>query len=224
VARPPCRLNRGRSPRCREVDVPGSVGEQVSKNRGLARRAANLLDGVLTAVSFAVGALELALALLALRHLARFGRGFPWLAALVAFFLLRSVDRIYVAFVGGGNYRVELLLDSVLLVVVALLALGLEKTVRALRLAEDTAQHRGQEYVRALRDYRRLSRHRLANPLSAIRGSIAALRDLPSLDQETRLALLNAAEEQVGRLEQIALEPVPRSKEEATLRPRPTER
>lgn len=176
-----------------------------------------------TALSFTVGGIELALAALVLRHLARFGRGRPWLGALVAFFLLRAIDRMYFGFAGGG-YRVELLLDSALLVVVALLAIGIENTLGALRSAEETAQRRREEYARALRDYRRLCRHRLANPLTAIRGSIAALQDLPSLDHEARMALLNTTEEQVCRLETIALDPAPRSREEETLRPRPNVR
>lgn len=180
------------------------------------------MGAVRTVLSFTLGGLELGLALVVLRHLARFGRTFPWLTALMAFFLLRGIDRIYLGFVSSSDYRVDLLLDALLLLVVALLALALDKTVRALRAAEEAALHRRWEYARALGHYRALTRHRLANPLAAIHGSITALRDLPSLDDETRVDLLNTAEKQVRRLEEVALEPTVCSQEEETLRPRPS--
>lgn len=177
-----------------------------------------------TVLSFAVGALELALVLLVLRHLARFGRAFPWLAALMAFFLLGGIDRIYLTFVSSAEYSIVLLLDCLLLVVVALLALRLDNTIRALRAAEDAAQHGRREYARALRDYRRVTRHRLANPLAAIHGSITAPQDLPSPDDEARSSLLNVVDQQVRRLEEVKLEPTVLTKEEETLRPLPDTR
>jgi signal transduction histidine kinase len=80
---------------------------------------------------------------------------------------------------------------------------------------------RSEEYARALADYRRLARHRLATPITAIRGSLATLRDIPDLDEATQRELLAAAEEQAERLQQVALDPEIAAAEERGLRPTP---
>jgi signal transduction histidine kinase len=173
-------------------------------------------------LSLAVGALEVALALIVLRQLVRFGRAFPWLGALMLFFVLRGLDRLYLGIVDREEpFVVGLLSDGLLLAVVILLALGLEKTIRALRVAQEDAQHRQLEYERALADYRRLARHRLANPLTTILGSVAVLRELPELDQGTRAQILDNIREEARRLERVALEPEAQRDEERSLRPQP---
>lgn len=170
-------------------------------------------------VNLVLGSVEVALAVVVLRHLARVGRAFPWLAALMAFFVLRGIDRIYAGLT--ESERLGIVVDAVLVVVVFLLLFGIDKTVNALKAAQDEATYRREEYARALADYKRLARHRLANPITAIQGSISTLKDMPDLDEETRRALLDAAEGEARRLQAVALDPDVLSDEERMLEPRP---
>ncbi len=178
----------------------------------------NVLDAA-DVVNLALGALQVVLALVVLRHIGRFGRTFPWLAALMLFFLVRGIERIYTGV--SDSERFGIVVDLLILLVVVLLIVGLDQTVSALRTARDEADLRRSEYDRALVDYRRLARHRLANPITAIRGSVTTLRELPDLDAETREALLRAVDEEAARLETIALDPEVASAEERGLDPQP---
>ena len=99
-------------------------------------------------------------------------------------------------------------------------AFGLETT--ALRSRELEAEWRQAEYERALRDYTTLVRHRLATPLTVIRGAALTLRERPDLPEQERRRLLDLIAEQGERLERLALEPTPRA-EESELRPVPDE-
>ncbi len=170
-------------------------------------------------VNLVLGGLEVVLALIVLRDIGRFGLTFPWLAALMLFFLVRGIERIYTGV--SDSERFGIMADVLILLVVVLLIFGLDKTVTALRAARDEAELRRSEYDRALVDYRRLARHRLANPITAIRGSVTTLRELRDLDEATRDALLRAVDEEAARLETIALEPEVGSAEERGLDPRP---
>jgi signal transduction histidine kinase len=171
------------------------------------------------AVNLVLGVLYLVLAAIVLRHIGRFGRAYPWLGVLTFLFVFRGAERVYAAF--SDNDRLGIVADILLIFVVILLIFGIDKTVDALRSAQDEAAYRREEYARALADYNRLARHRLANPLAAIRGSISTLKDMPDLDADTRRQLLEAAEGETRRLEQVALDPDTLSEEERTLRPRP---
>lgn len=173
---------------------------------------------VADAINIAIGILQVLFALVVMRHIARFGRAFPWLLVLIAFFFVRGTDRIYSGI--SESERLGIAVDLVALACVLLLILGIDKTVRALRASQDEAAFRSEEYERALADYRRLARHRLANPITAIRGSISTLRDL-DLDEETRRQLLETVDAEARRLEQVALDPEVASAEERTLRPTP---
>ncbi len=170
-------------------------------------------------VNLVLGSIEVALAIVVLRHLGRVGRAFPWLAALMAFFVLRGIDRIYAGLT--DSERLGIVVDAVLVVVVFLLLFGIDKTVNALKAAQQEATYRREEYARALADYKRLARHRLANPITAIQGSISTLRDMPDLDEQTRRALLDAAEGEARRLQAVALDPDVLSDEERMLEPHP---
>jgi signal transduction histidine kinase len=174
-------------------------------------------------LNIVIGSLQLMLAVLVMRHLGRFGRSFPWLAALMLYFGLRGIVRLYAGVFHDDVPAFEIATDVVLVVVLVLLAFGIERTVRGLRTAVDYAQQRREEYARALSDYRTLARHRLANPLSAIRGGIATLKDMPDLDADTRAEILEMIDREADRLERVALEPDVLSPEERSLRPRPTE-
>lgn len=125
-------------------------------------------------------------------------------------------------------------LAPVLLIVVAAVVLGAiavaswsmraRRAARAERVASERhrldALHAASEYRRALRDYTQLTRHRLANPLTAITAGIATLRDL-DLDPDTRRAVLDAMHETAGRLERAVLHPEVLSPEEHELVPTP---
>ena len=172
-------------------------------------------------LNFVVATLELGLALVVLRHLARFGRAFPWLAALMAFFFLRAADRFYVALVGEEPLAFAALIDGLAIVLLVLLLIGIRKMIRGLEAAQNEASHKEAEYERALIDYRRLMRHRIANPLAAVRGGLQSIRDLPELSREDRESLLESVDEAVERLEHVALNPQPLSREERPLDGRP---
>lgn len=171
-------------------------------------------------LSLFVGSLQLAFSLVVVRRLGRYGRTFPWLVALTAFFALRGVMRIYAAFGGEAPEAVALPVDALLLVALVLLIAGVERTARGLTLAENEAAYREEEYHRALVDYRRLARHCLANPLTSIRAGVAALRTLP-LESSEREAILETIDRESRRLEHIALDPEPETPEELKLNPKP---
>lgn len=174
-------------------------------------------------LSLVIGCLQLSLVAVVARQLGRYGRAFPWLIALSAFFALRGATRIYAAFDTSVPEPLAVSVDLVLLAVLVLLAFGLEQTARALEFAETEAVNREREYERALIDYRRLARHRLATPLTAIRTGIAALRSLDP-DATQRKEILETIEHESRRLEMVALDPDPNSPEESRLRPRPRAR
>ncbi|MGZ4389948.1 MAG: hypothetical protein ACXVZL_11265 [Gaiellaceae bacterium] len=172
-------------------------------------------------LAYAVGILQVVLALVVGRRLGSLGRQFPWLGVLTLFFALRGVTRLVETATGGRVEGLAEPVDILLLVALVLLILGFDRTIHGLLLARDAARYREQEYARALADYRRLTRHRLANPLTAIRGGIAALRAFPDLDERRREELLEMVEREATRLERVALDPTTRSPEERSLEPRP---
>ena len=172
------------------------------------------------ALSLIIGVLQVALAVVVALGLRQYARAFPWLIALTAFFALRGAMRIYDAFAGSVPEALSVAADLFLVAVLGLLVAGLQQTARGLKLAEDEARYREEEYARALADYRQLARHRLANPLTALRTGIGALRSL-DLDPSQRKSVLEALERETRRLEQLALDPQPLAPEERTLNPRP---
>jgi signal transduction histidine kinase len=170
-------------------------------------------------VNFVLGGLYIVLALVLARYVVRLGRVFPWLVLLVVLFLVRGTDRVYGAITDAE--RLGILVDVALVAVLVALVLSFGRTSGALKATHDAAALREEEYERALGDFRRLARHRLANPIAAIRGSILTLRDLPDLDEETRRQLLDAVDEEARRLEKIALDPEPAGPEERGLDAQP---
>lgn len=174
-------------------------------------------------LNLGLGAAEVLLGLIVIVQLRRFGRTLPWLVVLMAFFLVRGGDRMYVAFAGREPVSVTTVVDGAVILVLVLLLLGIRKTMRALELLDRDARVRQHEYARALLDYRQLVRHRLANPLTAISGAIATLEARPDLEDAVRAQLLRTVREAAERLERVALEPDLAGAEEQGLdaRPRP---
>jgi signal transduction histidine kinase len=174
---------------------------------------------------FAIGVLEVALGAIVLAQLWRFRRGFPWLIALTSFFFLRGADRIAVAVSGSMPTLLGSLVDPLIVVVLLLLLFSMGRIIRSLELAEEAAQLREREYARALVDYRRLARHRLATPLTAILGSARFLQELDPKDVALRSELLEIMEEAARRLEQVSLDPGSElAADERSLRPIPSVR
>jgi signal transduction histidine kinase len=175
------------------------------------------------ALDIGIGTLELLLAGYVLRRLWRFRRGFPWLIAPTAFFLLRGVDRFGSTFFGGLPHAVGLLVDPLVLTLLVLLLFSVDRIVRSLTAAENAAELREREYARALLDYRRLARHRLATPVTAIVGGARYLIELAPEDKKLRTELVEMIEDAAARLERVSLDP--RSDLEAderSLRPAPS--
>ena len=98
-------------------------------------------------------------------------------------------------------------------------AIGLDTSGVVAR--ELDAAVRAAEYQRALQDYSMLLRHRLATPLSSIRGAAETLRTHEGLDDETRRRLIDLIAEQGAELERLALDPEAIDASEESLRPRP---
>ena len=174
-----------------------------------------------SSLDLSVGVLEVVLALVVLGQTVRAGRSTPWLGALTLFFGLRGADRIFTGLSGREPGTISWLLDGLLLAVLVLLVAGMNRMLTGLRLARDEARLREEEYARAASDYRRLVRHRLANPITAVLGSARTLQDLPQLDARTRAELLATIVREAERLAAVSTEPRAIAPEETGLRPVP---
>lgn len=173
------------------------------------------------ALGAAIGISYLWVALALARHARGSIRMFPWLIVLAAFFAIRGVDRLTETLAAVRPPFTSQLSDTLVLVTLVLLLFGLQRTVAGLRDAFEASDTRQVEYSRALTDYERLTRHRLANPLAALRGGIATLREVDGLSEEDRKRLLQMLEAEAIRLEKISLDPRRLSPEERNLRPLP---
>jgi signal transduction histidine kinase len=177
--------------------------------------AGSLLD-------LAIGGLEAVLALVLMAGVRSFRRTAPLLAAFAAFFALRAGERLITGVSGNDSGSLSLGVDLVVGGILVVLVFTVAEMFGGLELTWRAARWREREYERALTDYRRLARHRIANPLAAIVGSAQALRELPNLEPETRRELVDAIIREAKRLEAISLEPhVELALEEQGLEPEP---
>ena len=113
-------------------------------------------------------------------------------------------------------------MSSTTAIELVVIALGVVAIAFALRHAL-RMRLRQEEYERALRDYRALARHRLANPLTVIRGGLETLRT-QKLSRRQRDELIEVIAVEAARLESVALDPRANGDEERELRPAPGER
>jgi len=129
--------------------------------------------------------------------------------ALGTFFTLRALSRL------ADPHGVELwssqpllaALDALSIIALGVVLLSLGPIVRAMAANDDAARWSAAEYARAQRHYTQVVRHRLINPVTAIKGSALTLRDVPTLDDAARLQLLDAILEGCDQLEAVSLVP-----------------
>jgi signal transduction histidine kinase len=174
----------------------------------------NPLDAVIGAIELALAAM---LAVTGLRlHRSR------WLVVFSIFFAVRGLDRVLVGLVGREPATLGLAFDLALIGVLVTLFLTARHALVEVERTRAEARIREQEYQRAVRDYRRFARHRVATPVTAILGSAHALRELDELDEPTRVRLLDSILDEARRLQEVALDPdTPLAAEERTLQPAP---
>lgn len=156
-------------------------------------------------LEFALGLLYLGLVLVIARRVGRLARAFPWLVVLIVFFALRAVERLMVVAEIPMSFM-PMLLHAASVLALFLLVLGSHRLADALEASQERAEVTTREYERALDHYTQVMRHRLANPLTAIRGGVSTLQHV-ELDDTTRAHLLEAMEQQARELEAIALHP-----------------
>ena len=132
----------------------------------------------------------------------------------------RAFDRLVVTAAGVDAAPVLLVLEVVVLLVLVSLVVGATKIGRALERRIDEAEHAQNEYGRALLDYTQLVRHRIANPLTAVKGGIQTLLAI-DLAEPVRRNLLESMLVSATELERVALHPKRVSAEERDLRPTP---
>jgi signal transduction histidine kinase len=181
--------------------------------------AGHLLD-------LSVGMLEAAVAITLIVHLRRPRFAAPLLSVLAAFFALRAGEHLALSVspsgAGSGSGSLSVVVDLCVVTVLAALIVITPRVFVGLEQRWDAAVRREREYERAVVDYRRLARHRVANPLTAILGSARALRDLPDLDRRTQRQLLEIIVSESQRLQNIDLDPRSAlATEERSLRPVP---
>jgi signal transduction histidine kinase len=173
-------------------------------------------------VNLFAGITQIAIAIAVVFELIRLRRGVPRVALfLIVFFVVDGLVAI--------NRPDSLLwssatLDAVLTLIDMVVLLGLlffvQRLVRGALQTVDEAKVRAVEYERARRDYARLVRHRIANPLMTIGGAARTLRARRG-DEAKRDQLLESIIEASEDLEQLSLEPRPNGAEELELEPVP---
>jgi signal transduction histidine kinase len=178
-----------------------------------------ILDHV-SALSVIDGLVELLMAAAVLVGVrARVGRVGPlaWLVA--TYFLLEagvSFNRGLLDSDFGGAMSRVMVLELLGTVAIVLMLIRASQIGRAIAFTVDEARYRADEYARARRDYTQVVRHRIANPLTVIKGAAQTL-DGAAMDEATRhalrLSIISAAEQ----LEAISLEPTRGGPEERDL-------
>jgi signal transduction histidine kinase len=175
----------------------------------------------MSALDVFIGGMELLAALVVALSCWR-RRRVRWLTVFALFIALRGLDRLILGVLSADTPALGLGLDFALACVLMVIVLTARTVLTEIERTQAAAELRALEYDRALTDYRRMARHRLATPLTAILGSARALRDMPDLDARTRDELVETILKEGKRLEQVVVDPhAPLASEESGLRPTP---
>ncbi len=173
-------------------------------------------------VNLVAGATQIAIAIAVVVELIRLRRGLPRVAMLlIAFFVVDGLVAINRPdSLLGYSSTFDAVMTGVDMVVLVGLLLYVRRLVRGALETVNEANLRAREYERARRDYARLLRHRIANPLMTIGGAARTLRARRG-DEAKREQLLESIISASESLERISLEPRPKSAEEIELEPAP---
>lgn len=143
------------------------------------------------------------------------------LMVLASFFTIRAFARMSAAFDVDDSSVVSVgvgqALDVLLVAALVGILVTIERVMRGVAAVEDAARYRKEEYERANRHYTQVVRHRMMNPIAAIRGAALTLRDRPEITDPTRGQLLDAIIDGCGELEQVSLVPERRDELERDL-------
>jgi len=173
-------------------------------------------------VNLVGGVTQIVIAIAVIFELIRIRRGLPRVAILlIGFFVadgLVAINRPDSLL--GYSSTFDAVLTGVDMVVLLGLLVYVRRLVRGALQTMDEAKLQAVEYERARRDYARLLRHRIANPLMTIGGAARTLRARRG-DEVKREQLLESIIEASDDLEQVSLEPRPKSAEELELEPVP---
>ena len=169
------------------------------------------MDTALVVTGLAAAVLNLAVAVFVAVEAIRRRIGFARLVlVLVVFFAARAVERLTEPEAPWGyNEAIDLFVDVVLIVLLLAVVINVRRFVLATTSAD--------EYTRARRHYEQVVRHRMMNPLTAIRGGAQTLLADEQLDRDVRQRLLTTILEASETLEEISLRPERRGSEEHEL-------
>jgi signal transduction histidine kinase len=169
------------------------------------------VDTALVVTGLSAAVLNLAVALFVAVEASRLRIGFARLVLLlVLFFAARAVERLTEPEAPWGHSQLlDLVIDIALLVLLLALVVNARRFVLATREAD--------EYTRAMRHYEQVVRHRMMNPLTAIRGGAQTLLADEQLDRDVRQRVLTTILDASQTLEEISLRPERRGSEEHEL-------
>jgi signal transduction histidine kinase len=147
---------------------------------------------------------------------ARLGRVAPLAWLVVSYFAIEaliSFNRVFVLSDRDGTLSRVVILEVVGTAIILLILANASRIASAIAFVVDEARYRAAEYERARYDYTQVVRHRIANPLTVIKGASQTL-DIGELSEEMRHALRLAIFEAAQQLEAISLEPTRQGDEE----------
>jgi signal transduction histidine kinase len=168
-------------------------------------------------ISAVDGIVELSIAVLILLGVrSRLGRVAPIAWLIVSYFTIEalvSFNRVFAVTDQAGTLSRVVILEIIGTVIVVFMLSNASRIVDAIAFTVDEARYRAAEYTRARYDYTQVVRHRIANPLTVIKGAAHTL-DIGELDEEVRHTLRRAIIDAAQQLEEISLEPTRQGKEE----------
>jgi signal transduction histidine kinase len=169
------------------------------------------VDTALVITGLAAAVLNLAVAVFIAIEANRRRMGFARLVlVLVLFFVARAVERLTEPEAPWGySDALDLVIDVALIILLVALVINARQFVLASRSAD--------EYTRAMHHYEQVVRHRMMNPLTAIRGGAQTLLADERLERDVQQSVLTTILEASKTLEEISLRPERRGSEEHEL-------